>query len=95
MIGVALLMIAVAAAVGVCTWVDMVDRIWLVAGAGAAMVALFGIQTLLPNSTAAAARSFPIWFVGVFLLALTLNIIANFVARTVKLRQYFKAPAAT
>jgi len=71
MIGVALLMIAVAAAVGVCTWVDM------------------------PNSTAAAARSFPIWFVGVFLLALTLNIIANFVARTVKLRQYFKAPAAT
>jgi hypothetical protein len=30
MIGVVLLMIAVAAAVGVCAWVDMADRIWLV-----------------------------------------------------------------
>jgi hypothetical protein len=92
MIGIALLMIAVAAAVGVCAWVDMVDRIWLVAGAGAAMVALFGIQSMLPNPTAEAARSFPIWFVGTFLVALTLNIIAVFIGQAVKRRQGSGSP---
>jgi hypothetical protein len=87
MIGVALLMIAVAIAVGVCGWVDMVDRIWLVAGVGAPMVALFGIQAMLPNPTDEAARSFPIWFVGTFLLALTLNVAAVFIGRAVRRRQ--------
>jgi hypothetical protein len=58
MIGIALLMIAVSAAVGVCAWVDMVDRIWLVAGVGAAMVALFGIQSMLPNPTPRRPRDY-------------------------------------
>jgi NADH:ubiquinone oxidoreductase subunit 6 (subunit J) len=92
MIGVALLMIAVAAAVGVCAWVDMVDRIWLVAGVGAAMVALLGVQTMLPGPTTEAARYFPIWFVGTFLVALTLNIVAVFVGRAVKRRQDSGSP---
>jgi hypothetical protein len=47
MLTAALLMIVVSAAVGVCGWVDMLgDRLWLVAGAGAAMVALFGVQAM-------------------------------------------------
>jgi hypothetical protein len=91
MIGVVLLMIAVAAAVGVGAWVDMIDRIWLVAGVGAAMVALFGVQSMLPNPTTEAGRSFPIWFVGTFLVALTLNVIAVFVGRAVKRRQGYSS----
>ena len=82
------LMIVVAAAVGVCGWVDMLgDRLWLVAGAGAAMVALFGAQAMLPNPVPSAERSFPIYVVGIFLVAFTLNIIAIFVGRAVKRRQ--------
>ncbi len=92
MVGVALLMIAVAAAVGVCAWVGMVDRIWLVAGVGAAMVALFGVQAMFSNPTAEAARSFPIWFVGAFLVGLSLNIAAVFVGRAVKRRQGSGSP---
>jgi hypothetical protein len=88
MLTAALLTIVVAAAVGVCGWVDMLgDRLWLVAGAGAAMVALFGVQAMLPNPVPSAERSFPIYFVGTFVVALALNIIALFVGRAVKRRQ--------
>jgi hypothetical protein len=81
MIAVVLLTLLVAAALGVCGWVDMIDRIWLIAGAGAAMVALFAIPTR------GAERTFPYWFVGAFLVALTLNVTAVFVGRAVKRRQ--------
>jgi hypothetical protein len=87
MLTAAFLMLLVAAAMGVCGWVDMVDRIWFIAGVGAAMVALFSVFSMLPLPTAAAERSFPIWFVGTFLVALTLNVIAVFVGRAVKRRQ--------
>ena len=87
MLTVVLLMLLVAAAMGVCGWVDMIDRIWLIAGAGAAMVALFGVFSMLPLPTAAAARSFPIWYGGTFLAALALNVTAVFVGRAMKRRQ--------
>ena len=87
MIAVVVLMLLVAAAVGVCGWVDMIDRIWLIAGASAAMVALFSVGTMLPHPTRAAAQSFPYWFLGTFKTALTLNVIAVFVGRAVKRRQ--------
>jgi hypothetical protein len=87
MIAVVLLTLLVAAALGVCGWVDMIDRIWLIAGAGAAMVALFAMFTLFPIPTRGAERTFPYWFVGAFLVALTLNVTAVFVGRAVKRRQ--------
>jgi hypothetical protein len=83
----ALLMIIVAVALGVCGWVDMIDRIWFIAGIGAAMVALFSVQVILPLPTRAAEQSFPYWFLGIFLVALALNIIAVFVGRAVKRHQ--------
>ena len=86
------LMLLVAAAMGVCGWVDMIDRIWLIAGAGAAMVALFGVASMLPFPTAAAARWFPIWYSGTFLAALALNITAVFVGRAMKRRQDSRPP---
>ena len=87
MLAAAFLMLLVAAAMGVCGWVDMVDRIWFIAGVGAAMVALFGVYSMLPLPTVAAERSFPIWFGGTFLVALALNVTAVFVGRAVKRRQ--------
>jgi CDP-diglyceride synthetase len=92
MIAVVLLMLLVAAALGVCGWVDMIDRIWLIAGAGAAMVALFAMFTLFPVPARGAERSFPYWFVGTFLVALALNVIAVFVGRAVKRRQESPRP---
>jgi hypothetical protein len=83
----ALLMILVAAAVGVCGWVGGIDRIWFIAGVGAAMVALFTAGAMLPHPTTAASQSFPYWFLGAFLAALALNVIAVFVGRAVKRRQ--------
>jgi len=87
MLTAALLMIIVAAAVGVCGWVGGIDRIWFIAGVGAAMVALFTAGAVLPHPTVAASQSFPYWFLGAFLVALTLNVIAVFVGRAVKQRQ--------
>ena len=87
MLTVVLLMLLVAAAMGVCGWVDMIDRIWLIAGAGAAMVALFGVFSMLPLPTAATDRSFLIWYGGTFLAALALNVTAVFVGRAMKRRQ--------
>ena len=84
MLTAALLMVIVAAAVGVCGWVGGIDRIWFIAGVGAAMVALFSVQVILPRPTTAAAQSFPYWFLGAFLAALALNVIAVFVGRAVK-----------
>jgi len=69
----ALLMILVAAAVGVCGWVGGIDRIWFIAGVGAAMMALFTAGAMLPHPTVAAARAFPYWFLGAFLVALALQ----------------------
>ena len=83
----ALLMILVAAAVGVCGWVGGIDRIWFIAGVGAAMMALFTAGAMLPHPTVAAARAFPYWFLGAFLVALALNVIAVFVGQAVKRRQ--------
>jgi hypothetical protein len=83
----ALLMVIIAVAVGVCGWVGGIDRIWFIAGVGAAMVALFSVQVILPHPTTAAAQSFPYWFLGAFLVALALNVIAVFVGRAVKRRQ--------
>ena len=91
-LAIALLMLLVAVALGVCGWVDMIDRIWFMAGIGAAMVALFSVYTMLPLPTAAAEQSFPIWFVGTFLVALALNVIAVFVGRAVKRRQASSPP---
>jgi|SRR5262245_5584638 len=82
-----LLMILVAAAVGVCGWIGGIDRIWFIAGVGAAMVALFTAGAMLPHPTAAASRSFPYWFLGAFMVALSLNVIAVFIGRAVKRRQ--------
>jgi hypothetical protein len=93
MLTAALLMLLVAAALGVCGWVDMIDRIWFIAGIGAAMVALFSVGTMLPYPTREAERSFPLWFVSTFLVALALNIIAVFVGRAVKRRQDSSSPS--
>jgi CDP-diglyceride synthetase len=84
---IALLMLLVAAALGVCGWVDMIDRIWFIAGVGAAMVALFSVYTMVPLPTREAEQSFPFWFVGTFLVALALNIVAVFLGRAVKRHQ--------
>src|SRR4030095_9085350 len=88
-----LLMIIIAVAVGVCGWVGGIDRIWFIAGVGAAMVALFSVGTLLPYPTRVAERSFRWWFVCTFLVALALNIIAVFVGRAVKRRQDSSSPS--
>lgn len=88
----ALLMIIVAAAVGVFGWVGGIDRIWFIAGLGAAMVALFSVQAILPHPTTAAAQSFPYWFLGAFLVSLTLNVIAVFIGRAVKRHQDSSSP---
>jgi hypothetical protein len=88
----ALLMIIIAVAVGVCGWVGGIDRIWFIAGVGAAMVALFSVQAILPHPTAAASRSFPYWFLGAFVVALALNVIAVFVGRAVKRQQDSSSP---
>jgi len=82
-----LLMIIIAAAVGVCGWVGGIERIWFIAGVGAAMVALFTVGAILPYPTAGASQSFPYWFLGAFLVALALNTTAVFVGRAVRRRQ--------
>jgi len=77
----ALLMIIIAVAVGVCGWVGGIDRIWFIAGVGAAMMALFTAGAMLPRPTVAASQSFPYWFLGAFVVSLALNVIAVFVGR--------------
>jgi len=87
-----LLMIIIAVAVGVCGWVGGIDRIWFIAGVGAAMVALFSVGIVLPYPTREAEQSFPLWFVGAFLVALALNIIAVFAGRAVNRYQDSSSP---
>lgn len=88
MLTVALFMIVVAAGAGVCAWVDALDRIWLVAGAGAAMVALLAAFQAIPQTSfATGEQDFRTWFIATFLVGITLNGPAAPVGRTIRRRR--------